>query len=315
MSASAGAARNGALVDTTMGKMHTHYDNLKVARMAPQEVVRAAYKALSQKYHPDKNQGSEKAARIMAILNTSYTTLSDPRRRREHDEWIAAAEWEFDRFESTRDEQRERHGLVASFRDPESTPLLPRYRREWKRWARLAACLVIGGFAGALIQTHTREVAPWELPQPDRREVKAVAPRSETEINDWTISLPNPPAPGIKVLAMSQVLVPGLAEDCRGVAALLAPNGAAWPQLSGYVEGFTVGNKGQDMQLLIDNVANDTDVFVRLFDIERGSNVRYVFVRAHDKLTVDQLAFGKYEVRYQHVIPGTGNVCDSRRVG
>ena len=76
-----------------MGKIHTHYDNLKVARLAPQEVIRAAYKALSQKYHPDKNPGDEKAARIMAILNSAYGTLSDPQRRREHDEWIAAEEW------------------------------------------------------------------------------------------------------------------------------------------------------------------------------------------------------------------------------
>ena len=35
--------------------MHTHYDNLKVTRGAPAEVIRAAYKALSQRYHPDKN--------------------------------------------------------------------------------------------------------------------------------------------------------------------------------------------------------------------------------------------------------------------
>ena len=76
-----------------MGKIHTHYDNLKVARGAPQEVIRAAYKALSQKYHPDKTPGDEKAARIMAIVNTAYGTLSDPQRRKEHDEWITQEEW------------------------------------------------------------------------------------------------------------------------------------------------------------------------------------------------------------------------------
>ncbi len=65
-----------------MAKIHTHYDNLKVARMAPQEVIRAAYKALSQKYHPDKNPGDDKAARIMAIVNTAYGILSDPMRRK-----------------------------------------------------------------------------------------------------------------------------------------------------------------------------------------------------------------------------------------
>ena len=251
----------------------------------------------------------------MAILNSSYATLSDPRRRREHDDWIAAAEWEVDRFQGARDEPRQGQGTVASFREPEATPLLPRYRREWKRWATLAGCLFIGGIAGALIEAQTREVAPWEMPQPDKREARSVAQRSEAVTDDWSISMPNPPAPVIKVLALSQVLVPGLAEDCRGVALLVAPNGAAWPQVSGYVEGFAVGNKGKDMELLIDNAANATDVFVRLFDIERRSNVRYVFVRAHDKLTVDQLALGKYEMRYQYVNLGAVSACNSWRAG
>ena len=84
-----------------MAKIHTHYDNLKVARGAPAEVIRAAYKALSQKYHPDKNPGDEKAARIMAIVNTAYNALSDPVRRKEHDEWIASEEWEVEWLEST----------------------------------------------------------------------------------------------------------------------------------------------------------------------------------------------------------------------
>ena len=316
MLVSAGAARNGALVDTTMGKIHTHYDNLKVARTAPPEVIRAAYKALSQKYHPDKNLANEKAARIMAILNSAYANLSDPQRRREHDEWIASEEWEIDWLESTQDEQRQRHDQVASFRDPESAPPLPRYRREWKRWTSLAACLVIGGLGGALIQARTTPVPAWEMPQHDRREPRAAALRGEAVPDDSAIARPSPPASDVRVLALSQVLVPGSAEDCQGAApALVAPNGEAWPQESGYIEGFPVGNKGQDMQLLIDNAANATDVFVKLYDMERRSNVRYVLVRAHDRLTVGQLAFGKYEVRYQNVNPGTSSACDKASAG
>ena len=38
-----------------MAKIRTHYDNLKVARDAPIEVIRAAYKSLCMKYHPDLN--------------------------------------------------------------------------------------------------------------------------------------------------------------------------------------------------------------------------------------------------------------------
>lgn len=71
-----------------MAQIHTHYDNLKVARNAPQEVIRAAYKVLSQKWHPDKNSGSSEAARIMALINISYEILSDTEKRREHDLWI-----------------------------------------------------------------------------------------------------------------------------------------------------------------------------------------------------------------------------------
>lgn len=75
-----------------MPRVHTHYDNLKVARDAPPEVIRAAYKTLSQKYHPDRNGNSTDAIRVIQIINSAYAVLSDPDKRREHDEWIARAE-------------------------------------------------------------------------------------------------------------------------------------------------------------------------------------------------------------------------------
>jgi len=75
-----------------MAQIHTHYDNLKVARNAPPEVIRAAYRTLSQKFHPDRNPGNAEATRIMAIINTSYEVLSDPNKRQEHDLWVAQQE-------------------------------------------------------------------------------------------------------------------------------------------------------------------------------------------------------------------------------
>jgi len=75
-----------------MAQIHTHYDNLKVARNAPPEVIRAAYKTLSQKFHPDRNPGNPEAARIMMIINSSYEVLSDPGRRKEHDQWVSQQE-------------------------------------------------------------------------------------------------------------------------------------------------------------------------------------------------------------------------------
>jgi DnaJ-class molecular chaperone len=75
-----------------MAQIHTHYDNLKVTRNAPPEVIRAAYKTLSQKFHPDRNPDKQNATRTFQIINSAYEVLSDPVKRKEHDDWIAAAE-------------------------------------------------------------------------------------------------------------------------------------------------------------------------------------------------------------------------------
>lgn len=75
-----------------MAPVHTHYDNLKVARNAPAEVIRAAYKTLSKKYHPDHNPDNPEAIRIIQLINAAYDVLSDPVKREEHDRWIANVE-------------------------------------------------------------------------------------------------------------------------------------------------------------------------------------------------------------------------------
>lgn len=77
-----------------MKHVHSHYENLRVARNAPIEVISAAYKALSKKYHPDHNQGADSAVRAMAMINEAYRVLSDQNLRNEHDRWIRAQEIE-----------------------------------------------------------------------------------------------------------------------------------------------------------------------------------------------------------------------------
>ncbi len=75
-----------------MTRLHTYYDNLKVPRTASPESIRAAYRQLSQKHHPDRNAGDPEAARIMVLINVAYGALSDPARRAQHDHWIAEQE-------------------------------------------------------------------------------------------------------------------------------------------------------------------------------------------------------------------------------
>lgn len=70
-------------------RLHTHYDNLKVARDASPQAIRAAYRALCKRYHPDHHPTLPDAQRIMSIINHSYDVLSTPEKRKKHDEWIA----------------------------------------------------------------------------------------------------------------------------------------------------------------------------------------------------------------------------------
>jgi curved DNA-binding protein CbpA len=75
-----------------MQKIHTHYDTLSIVRDAPPEVIRAAYKVLSQNYHPDRNSDNPNATAIMAKINDAYAVLSDPEKRKKYDRWVAEQE-------------------------------------------------------------------------------------------------------------------------------------------------------------------------------------------------------------------------------
>lgn len=78
-----------------MAKFRTHYDNLNVSRDAPASVIKAAYKALCQKYHPDKYIGGhDEALRIMKNINGAYAVLSDSAKRAGYDQWIDKQERE-----------------------------------------------------------------------------------------------------------------------------------------------------------------------------------------------------------------------------
>ena len=64
------------------------YALLGVAPQAEPEVIRAAYRVLAQRYHPDRlGQVHSTAASRMAALNQAYAVLSCPERRRAYDRW------------------------------------------------------------------------------------------------------------------------------------------------------------------------------------------------------------------------------------
>lgn len=72
-----------------------YYRILGVLDDAEEIVIRAAYKALAQRYHPDKWTGSkDEANRRMSDINEAYGVLSDPVKRKQYDATRKKSEYE-----------------------------------------------------------------------------------------------------------------------------------------------------------------------------------------------------------------------------
>ena len=82
--------------------MKDHYRSLGILDDAEDIIIKAAYRALAQRYHPDKWVGDKaEATKRMVEINEAYKVLSDPFQRKKYDE-------EFFKFKS-RDEADEKN--------------------------------------------------------------------------------------------------------------------------------------------------------------------------------------------------------------
>lgn len=66
--------------------MKDYYDILEINETASTEVIKAAYRALVKKYHPDNYElENEDITERMAELNEAYAVLSDEKKRKDYD--------------------------------------------------------------------------------------------------------------------------------------------------------------------------------------------------------------------------------------
>lgn len=65
--------------------MVNYYEVLEVSPRASQAVIRAAYKSLMQRYHPDKNNGDVDIAKQAILVGTAYEVLSNAESRAAYD--------------------------------------------------------------------------------------------------------------------------------------------------------------------------------------------------------------------------------------
>lgn len=63
------------------------YDTLGVAKDASPDAIRAAYRKLARKHHPDVNPGNKEAEEKFKAISAAYDVLSDDKKRKAYDEF------------------------------------------------------------------------------------------------------------------------------------------------------------------------------------------------------------------------------------
>src|SRR6266700_4416080 len=63
-----------------------YYKILGVAKGATEKEIKAAYRKLARKHHPDMNQGNPKAEARFKEIGEAYEVLSDPEKRKRYDQ-------------------------------------------------------------------------------------------------------------------------------------------------------------------------------------------------------------------------------------
>src|SRR5262249_39311596 len=82
---------HGGLLVREERALESHYDVLGVGRSADGDIIRAAYRELAKRYHPDVATGpKDRAAARFRRIHVAYEVLSNARRRTEYDAQLSA---------------------------------------------------------------------------------------------------------------------------------------------------------------------------------------------------------------------------------
>jgi hypothetical protein len=290
--------------------MHTHYDNLKISRDAPPEVIRAAYKALSQKHHPDRNQDSSESHRIMTIINTAYEVLMDPTKRAQHDAWIAAQEKAKSAAPANAGQRARPASAAGTSPDPASrTGSAPCQARPGASTGSRTSAVPepvpkpagAGTASKLLFVLVTAGVAIYLIIPASRR--PAEAPGQAAASTPPAVTTPATTGESRAVAA-----TPGKSADDqpRYTRQPTAPNGQSWPAWSSYVPGYPIRKTGGLSSLTVDNSRNPSDVFLKVFSLEGGDPVpvRFALIKAGAAFEFTNIASGSFDVRFMDLDTG-----------
>jgi len=266
-----------------MTHFKTHYENLKVDRQAPLAVIRAAYKALCQLEHPDRNPSPD-AEHSMALINASYAVLSDADRRAEHDKWIAEQE----RLQTL----QQAYG-PSNHKPAEPTPPPPLTTADYGDL--LLKRVIAHPLPSFLLLLLTLAVI-----------VTMVLSLSEKTPIDNIVTIPalncvaseaqSGVAPATRPRHSVHKKQDHLASNTRPPT---APNGSPWPLTSGLISGYPIRADDGLSTITVDNVSNPEPLYLKLVQMPNERVVRQLYIAENDRYTITNIDAGQYVLRYK----------------
>lgn len=254
----------------------------------------------------------------MKILNASYAVLSDPARRRKHDEWIRAAE-AASRPQPERQSGPPPGGGERADGSYGATAAKANAQSGNERTPRSTHGMRAGGAAGG---TARGGRSMWI--------VNAVTVAALIALGVYVTSGPPEPSglppyeqnaateedASVSVQPFNEVFGPQSdASNSSGDAAPLegsgtiatAPNGSPWPEAAGYVTGYPRLQTSGHSTVTVDNSSNSSDVFVKLVQIspDKTRPIRHIYIPKYETFKMGSVPPGSYDVRYMDLSDGS----------
>ncbi len=332
-----------------MDSIHTYYDVLMVSRNASQEVIRAAFKSLCQKYHPDRNRHPN-AERMMQQFNEAYSVLSNPIERRKYDKQLSDYEQKLNQTHSersyssfgnesaTRSPEQKNNTVIINIPDSISLSGLKAYLSVLSskikplliRAFKIIFYIVIAVILFNLLLTYIESSNSYNAVE-DLSDAQQEIQDAEQELNDAVAEYAAEQAIQDAQDELNEVeLYPdeytdysseSLYDDFNEVQQTSipsyithAPNGQPFPSSAGYVAGYPQLNDNGASKLTIDNSQNTEAIFGKLYYLDNvePQAVRHFYIPGGGGLNLRNISAGNYDVRYKDL--ENGSISKSERM-
>ena len=293
----------------------TFYDVLSVSRFAPIEVIRAAHKTLSQRYHPDKVFSAyekEQATQKMQKINQAFEVLSNDIKRKEYDNWLLSQENLYNQNHTT---GVNKNKIVVSIDYGNAFEKSKEMAEKSKIFANQAKTnfsqnvqvissattsaienlihlifklLCYAGVMGIVwlgiqfvVQTATGKDPLASIQNSSLNSTQETSSSNDTGSNNQENTNTEP--------------------VYKSASHLKAPNGQPFPKSAGYVRGYPKLNMDGLSMITVDNSQNSANIFGKLVYLGNGDpkTVRSFFIPSGGGLVLRNVTIGEYDIRYK----------------